>query len=118
MQASSTRRDFGSFHSSNVEELLRVPEVRLHVAHLAPTAVARLPMMSQHVTPLQAEYTPPALPMELPRFAERWPFGQEVKEKHFFLDVSGASASPWQNYLPVISGYSLRKLGYPSSHIC
>ena len=89
MQASSTRRDFGSFHSSNVEELLRVPEVRLHVAHFNSTNGGCTATDDvTHVTALQAEYTPPALPIELPRFAERWSFGQEVKEQHFFLDVS------------------------------
>ena len=33
--ASEGRRDFGSFHSSNVEELLRIPEVRVRVRPVA-----------------------------------------------------------------------------------
>ncbi|XP_074650172.1 uncharacterized protein LOC141905249 [Tubulanus polymorphus] len=55
------KRDFGSFHSSNVEELIRMPE---------------------------SEYTPPfrAVPVIDVSYAANLSFGKEIKEKCFYLE--------------------------------
>ena len=37
---------------------------------------------------LQEEYNPLAIPIQLPAFTEAVKFGAEMKDKHFFLDVS------------------------------
>jgi selenocysteine lyase/cysteine desulfurase len=55
------KRDFGSFHSSNVEELILQPE---------------------------ETYRPPSIPVELPVFSGELQFGQRAKEAHFYLDDS------------------------------
>ncbi|XP_038655092.1 probable L-cysteine desulfhydrase, chloroplastic isoform X3 [Scyliorhinus canicula] len=64
IQVTSARRDFGSFHSSNVQELLRA----IQAGH----------------------YIPPSLPFNLPQFmygsGNTPPFGQEMREKHFLLE--------------------------------
>ncbi|XP_077977327.1 uncharacterized protein LOC144432898 [Glandiceps talaboti] len=61
---SNVKRDFGSFHSSNVQELIEKPE---------------------------KDYKPPLIPIELPNFEEysegkNCPFGKEVRSKHFLLE--------------------------------
>lgn len=57
------KRDFGSFHVSNVQELLETPE---------------------------EEYIPPKFPVDLPTFEEykkqNVPFGKRIREDHFFLE--------------------------------
>ncbi|XP_022108998.1 probable L-cysteine desulfhydrase, chloroplastic isoform X2 [Acanthaster planci] len=62
----SAKRDFGSFHSSNVEELISVSEV---------------------------DYVPPELPADLPNFTNYRAdptslpsFGLEMKKRHFLLE--------------------------------
>ncbi|XP_048452765.1 L-cysteine desulfhydrase-like [Rhincodon typus] len=64
MQVTSARRDFGSFHSSNVQELLGTAKTR--------------------------NYIPPSLPFDLPQFlygnGNTPPFGQEMRKKHFLLE--------------------------------
>ncbi|CAH1798870.1 unnamed protein product [Owenia fusiformis] len=59
----ATKRDFGSFHASNVEELVSLPD---------------------------EAYVPPSLPFDTPSFDEyrKNPpqFGQKLREKHFLLD--------------------------------
>ncbi|XP_072356123.1 uncharacterized protein [Scyliorhinus torazame] len=64
IQVTSARRDFGSFHSSNVQELLRAVQA--------------------------GNYIPPSLPFNLPQFlyenGNTPPFGQEMREKHFLLE--------------------------------
>ncbi|XP_072178811.1 uncharacterized protein [Diadema setosum] len=52
------KRDFGSFHSSNVQELCEAPEDL---------------------------YEPPSFPFELPKFTD-CEFGTEVRQKHFLLE--------------------------------
>ncbi|CAI8058003.1 L-cysteine desulfhydrase [Geodia barretti] len=62
MDAAASKRDFGSFHSSNVEELLRLPE---------------------------EVYQPPKIPVDLPSFSSSdLKFGREAKEAHFHLSAS------------------------------
>lgn len=56
-----TQRDFGSFHASNVQDLISAPE---------------------------DHYQAPSLPIQLPTFTSTTAFGAEMKEKHFFLDTS------------------------------
>ncbi|XP_038077787.1 probable L-cysteine desulfhydrase, chloroplastic [Patiria miniata] len=64
--SSAGKRDFGSFHSSNVEELIALA---------------------------QDDYVPPKLPTDLPNFADYKAdpssiaaFGQEMKNRHFLLE--------------------------------
>ncbi|XP_071955002.1 uncharacterized protein [Antedon mediterranea] len=58
---SVNKRDFGSFQSSNVQELLQVPE---------------------------EEYTPPEIPVDLPDIisSKSVVFGNEAKKRHFLLE--------------------------------
>ena len=82
MDAAASKRDFGSFHSSNVEELLRLPE-----ASSAPHAVLCLSSPALFVC-LQEVYKPPKIPVDLPSFSSSdLKFGQEAKEAHFHLSV-------------------------------
>ena len=37
---------------------------------------------------MQKDYQPPPIPVALPKFDGKASFGAEMKEKHFFLDVS------------------------------
>ncbi|XP_067841148.1 uncharacterized protein [Heptranchias perlo] len=64
IQVTSARRDFGSFHSSNVQELLGAIKT--------------------------GNYVPPSLPFDLPQFSYRNgntpSFGQEMRKKHFLLE--------------------------------
>lgn len=83
------KRDFGSFHSSNVQELVQAPE---------------------------DSYLPPPFPVSLPDFADAkdLKFGREVRQKHFLLEdctflnhgAFGATlkdalevAQQWQRYI-------------------
>ncbi|XP_062896835.1 uncharacterized protein LOC134342520 isoform X2 [Mobula hypostoma] len=67
----SARRDFGSFHSSNVQELLGAIKA--------------------------GNYVPPTLPFELPKFhynnGNIPSFGEEMRKKHFLLEEK------WQLYI-------------------
>ncbi|GCC28189.1 hypothetical protein chiPu_0006617 [Chiloscyllium punctatum] len=60
----AARRDFGSFHSSNIQELLGAAKT--------------------------GNYGPPSLPFDLPQFSYENgkipPFGQEMRKKHFLLE--------------------------------
>ncbi|XP_071114879.1 uncharacterized protein [Haliotis cracherodii] len=58
------KRDFGSFHASNVQELINIPE---------------------------EDYSPPELPIKSPAFLfqqDELQFGKEAREKHFLLEGS------------------------------
>ncbi|XP_060085055.1 uncharacterized protein LOC132564420 [Ylistrum balloti] len=56
----NSKRDFGSFHASNVQELLGLPE---------------------------AEYQPPAFPIPVPRFTDcQLETGHSCRRKHFLLE--------------------------------
>ncbi|XP_043543073.1 L-cysteine desulfhydrase-like isoform X2 [Chiloscyllium plagiosum] len=60
----AARRDFGSFHSSNIQELLGAAKT--------------------------GNYVPPSLPFDLPQFSYENgkipPFGQDMRKKHFLLE--------------------------------
>ncbi|XP_078068477.1 uncharacterized protein LOC144493440 isoform X2 [Mustelus asterias] len=64
IQVTSARRDFGSFHSSNVQELLGAVKA--------------------------GNYVPPSLPLNPPQFlygnGNTPSFGQEMRKKHFLLE--------------------------------
>lgn len=72
------KRDFGSFHSSNVQELIALPEVRRVFLHIF--------LLTLTTSPLQEVYQPPKLPFQLPTFDHLVSFGAEMKEKHFYVD--------------------------------
>ncbi|CAI8058002.1 L-cysteine desulfhydrase [Geodia barretti] len=86
MDAAASKRDFGSFHSSNVEELLRLPE-----ASSAPHAALCLssPALFVCLLHVQEVYQPPKIPVDLPSFSSSdLKFGREAKEAHFHLSAS------------------------------
>ena len=105
MAVAAGKRHFGSFYSSNVGELIAIPEVTsltcvstlLHANSLLPsTAHVCHDRYEQRLTAgyvlyishTKNDYTPPPIPVDLPVFTGRVEFGLPMKEKHFLLDVS------------------------------
>ncbi len=79
------KRDFGSFHSSNVDELIRQSAVLTH-PHLH-----RVTTMYSRVCMVQEFYKAPGFPFELPGFGQVPAFGLPMREAHFYLKVSPTS---------------------------
>lgn len=74
----TVKRDFGSFQSSNVQELIELPRVRALVSCRGIKGCFK-----------QDRYVPPVMPVDLPSVApcNEVSFGKEMKSEHFLIDV-------------------------------
>ena len=76
-ESTGAKRDFGSFHASNVQELTTQNEASETNTSLIVTCL----------NILQTDYKHPSFPTGLPCFSGKVQFGKAMKEKHFLIEV-------------------------------